>query len=152
MRQIQKWFDNWKKLKVVQSSWRGRDELKCVLTSHSKNVSWTPERLVVVVFELASSRVWCRCRPSLRRAMMSAEDPPTSMNERVFHVEIVILTTYISIPELLWKSNWCNYKGRDVCQGVGGFPSTEILPRQQYGNNTQTTRDDGMLPDPGNLR
>lgn len=41
------------------------------------------------------------------------------MNERVFHVEIVILTTYISVSGLLWKSNWRNYRGGHLSEGQG---------------------------------
>ena len=47
------------------------------------------------------------------------------MNEHVFHMEIVILTTYISVLGLLWKSNWRNYIGDDICQKVRGVsPNT----------------------------
>lgn len=77
--------------------------------------------------------------------MTSTEDPPRSaldlMNEQVFHVEIVILTTYISVSGLLWKSNWRNYRGGGhVSEGRGlsqnkSFLSGDLLQRH---GNTQT--------------
>lgn len=49
------------------------------------------------------------------------------MNEQVFHVEIVILTTYISVSGLLWKSNWRNYRGGGhVSEGRGLSQNTEF--------------------------
>lgn len=63
-------------------------------------------------------------------AVTSVEDPPSAldlMNEQVFHVEIVILTTYISVSGLLWKSNWRNYRGGGhVSEGRGLSQNTKF--------------------------
>lgn len=81
-----------------------------------------------------------RLRFTAFSAVTSAEDPPRSaldlMNEQVCHVEIVILTTYISVSGLLWKSNWRNYSGGGTCvRGSGAFPEQSFL----CGSNMETT-------------
>lgn len=74
-----------------------------------------------------------QCRDVCRGSPRSAVD---LMNEQVCHVEIVILTTYISVSGLLWKSNWHNYSGGGTfVRGSGAFPEQSFL----CGSNMETT-------------
>lgn len=87
-------------------------------------------------------------------AVTSAEDPPAPldlMNEQVFHVEIVILTTYISVSGLLWKSNWRNYRGGGHVSEGQGLSQNTSFPLQSCCSDMETTQRHRIRPSVENI-